>query len=79
MGIFGRRRVDEEPGVIDLREPQESAIRHVWGLPSPCPHCHEPGYLDHIDPNRGVMFEHCPSCWATWEISRADIEASTGP
>lgn len=76
MGIFGRRNVDGEPGVIDLRDAKAQSTRHVWGLPSPCPECGEPGYLDHIDPFREVMFEHCPTCWAKWEISRADIEAA---
>ncbi len=68
MAFFGRKS-REAQRVIDLREP----ARLEFGFPTPCPECAEPGYLDSIDINEGVMYQHCPSCWAKWTTSEADL------
>jgi hypothetical protein len=69
MGLFNRKK-SEAPKVIDLREP---ATKPRWGSPVPCPECNGRGYLDHIDPYREVMFQHCTECYAKYEVSRADL------
>lgn len=76
MGIFRRQRTRDR--VIDLRDPRvpRPVAERTWGLPMRCPECHQPGYLDSIDPAREVMFQHCPSCWARWSTSRAEIDAA---
>jgi hypothetical protein len=70
MALFNRK-AQPEPAVIDLREP---ALE--FGYPTPCPECEGPGYLDGIDVNRGVMYQHCPSCWTKWETTESDIRAA---
>jgi hypothetical protein len=75
MGLFRRHaRAAHLKAIIDLTAFEKSESR--WGLPSPCPECGKPGYLDHIDPYREVMFQHCPSCWNKWQLSRAEIEST---
>jgi DnaJ-class molecular chaperone len=66
-----RRRKDPDR-VIDLRA---SEPVHEWGLPSPCPECGGRGYLDHIDPFREVMHQHCTRCATTYVITKAEIDA----
>lgn len=66
------RRSDE---VIDLRTPPPARGDLVWGMPSRCPECGDFGYLDTVDVERRVMFQHCPSCWAKWEITEEQIDA----
>jgi formate dehydrogenase maturation protein FdhE len=70
VGLFRRRK--DADHVIDLRK---QAPVHKWGLPSPCPACGGRGYLDHIDPFRGIMYLHCVVCSATYEITKAEIDA----
>lgn len=78
MGLFSRRPAKAETGVIDLRTAQRAVPEQVWGLPGRCPECQNPGYLDHIDLHREVMYQHCPRCFAKWETSRAEVEATAG-
>ena len=74
MGLFGKK---QQPEVVDLRDEidlTETAPSPVlFGLPMKCPECGEPGYLDHIDPYKRVMFQHCPSCFAKWEVAESDL------
>jgi hypothetical protein len=72
MGLFSRKK-PEAPGVIDLREP--AATKPQWGSPVPCPACNGRGYLDHIDPFKGIMFLHCTECANRYEVTKADIGA----
>jgi hypothetical protein len=74
MGLL--RRKHDGDVVIDLTEAEKPAPKMTWGMPSPCPSCGGRGYLDHIDPYREVMFEHCTECFSKWEIARADVDAS---
>ncbi len=78
MGLFGRaKRTVEEP-VIDLRdqeEPEPEAPTLVWGMPSRCPECGEPGYLDRNNPMKRVMEQHCPTCFAKWTVAEAECTA----
>jgi hypothetical protein len=77
VGIRRRQRKSAQGNtVIDLTAFERNAQSVRWGLPSPCPECSKPGYLDHIDPFREVMFQHCPSCWHKWETARADISTT---
>lgn len=70
MALFNRKK--EAPSeVIDLREP--APLRPQWGSPVPCPQCSGRGYLDHIDPYREVMYQHCTECLAKYEVSRAEL------
>jgi hypothetical protein len=74
MGLFGKKQLHEpEPEVIDLRS---SSPAIVFGMPAPCPSCGGPGYLDSIDLNERVMYQHCPSCFDRWTIAEADILAA---
>lgn len=74
MGLFRRNQSDV---IIDLTEaqPAPSVPERTWGLPSRCPECGDPGYLDRIDPVHEVMFQHCPSCFAKWETARTELES----
>lgn len=73
MGLF--RRSTQRDVVIDLRERLEPAPpTSQWGSPVPCPHCSGRGYLDHIDPFREIMYLHCTSCGAKYELTKAEVE-----
>jgi|GEM_PF-3332633 len=72
MAWFGKKR--DKPGVIDLRdEPVRKPARLEFGLPTPCPECGAHGYLDSIDIKERVMYQHCPSCFARWETTEAEL------
>ena len=45
----------------------------VFGLPTKCPACGKPGYLDRIDLVDRVMFQHCPWCSTSWHISESEL------
>lgn len=83
MGLFRRNdrraRARSDEVVIDLRDgapaPAPAPGELVWGMPSRCPECGGYGYLDTIDVERGVMRQHCPTCWARWEVTQEQIEA----
>jgi uncharacterized protein (DUF983 family) len=76
MGLL--RRSKQTDHVIDLTalERKAPATPIQFGLPTSCPECGHSGYLDHIDPFREVMYQHCPSCWHKWELSRSEVETS---
>jgi hypothetical protein len=61
--------------IIDLRDRAPAPGELVWGMPTRCPECNDFGYLDTVDVERRIMYQHCPSCWAKWEITEAQIEA----
>ena len=74
MGLFRTKQEQQrrsEP-VIDLRE---QAVTLEFGFPTPCPSCGEPGYLDSINTYRGVMYQHCPSCFNKWSTTEAELAA----
>ena len=75
MGFFAKKK-QAEPAVIDLRDKEEEPAARpsgpTWGMPSPCPACGEPGYLDHINPHRRIMEMHCPTCFSAWTIAEAE-------
>jgi hypothetical protein len=75
MGLLNRKKNGDL--VIDLTVAERASAPIVWGSPAACPDCGGPGYLDHIDPYREVMFQHCTEldCGAKWQISRADVDA----
>jgi len=69
MGLF-RRNHDAET-VIDLREPNPEPQREAapkWGTPVSCPVCDGRGYLEHIDPFKEIMYLHCVSCGAKYDV-----------
>ncbi len=75
MGLLRRKKNGDL--VIDLTTVEEKTTSAVmWGMPSACPECGGRGYLDHIDPFREIMFQHCVDCFAKFEITRADAEAT---
>ena len=63
----------EDPVVIDLRETAPS--KPAWGSPLPCPACGGRGYLDHIDPFKDVMYQHCTGCQERYAVTKADFDA----
>ena len=65
MSIFQRSRKEASKGSKGL----------VFGLPTRCPACGKPGYLDRIDLVDRVMFQHCPWCSTNWQVSEAEIAA----
>ena len=73
MALFSRKPRPEASEVIDLTDQPPARPALEFGFPTPCPACEGPGYLDGIDVNEGVMYQHCPSCWTKWETSEADI------
>ena len=84
MGIFRRSRLTDRKGaLIDLRDapappaprpaPAPSDSRQeVWARSNRCPLCRGIGYLDRVDVNRRVMFQHCTECHHAWETIEAD-------
>jgi hypothetical protein len=76
MGLFKKK----DQVVIDLRD-RAVEVRGPsfdFGFPTRCPDCGGRGYLDHIDVGRRIQYEHCPSCFAKWERSEADVLALNG-
>ena len=75
MGIFRRSKLtDQRSTFIDLREAPAEPIaprREVWARSNRCPRCRGVGYLDHVDVNRRVMFQHCTECSHAWETAEA--------
>lgn len=68
------RRNREPQVVIDLRVPARAPkSAPVWGSPVPCPECSSRGYLDHIDPFKGIMYLHCTRCAAKYELTKAEL------
>ena len=78
MGRFRKQRAaTASSDTIDLRVPQLSNKDLLeWGMPSRCPACGSYGYLDRIDLVDEVMYQHCPTCYERWTISKHDIELS---
>jgi uncharacterized protein (DUF983 family) len=74
MGLFGRKK--HEP-VIDLRTPLPTFTKFEFGLPTRCPECGQPGYLDSIDLTEKRMYQHCPSCFTKWETTEAELTAAS--
>lgn len=69
------RRNREPEVVIDLREPAPARTPAAqWGSPRPCPECSGRGYLDHIDPFKGIMYLHCTQCGTKYELTRAEVD-----
>ena len=72
MALFSRKKAEAPTeGVINLRESEPA--KPMWGSPMPCPSCGGRGYLDHIDPYREIMFQHCVECFSKYEVARADL------
>jgi hypothetical protein len=71
MGLFGRKDQPADP-VIDLTQ-AKAAPALEFGYPTPCPECGGPGYLDHIDPYKRVMYEHCPACFTRYEVTEEQL------
>ena len=80
MGIFRRSKLtDRRATFIDLRDGPTTVRpvapereREIWARSNRCPRCHGVGYLDHVDMNRRVMFQHCTECQHAWETAEAD-------
>jgi len=71
MGMFKKVKHDVEAPVVEA-----SAPALVWGMPSRCPACSKPGYLDRVDLVDKVMYQHCPWCMTGWETTEAEILAA---
>ena len=85
MGLFRRRPGGSRasspvdlgvPRTIDLVDTPPTGDKQ-WGLPTHCPKCANPGYLDSIDMNRRVMHQHCPKCWHKWTTTEAEIRSGS--
>jgi hypothetical protein len=73
MALFKRK--SDQADLIDLRETKSTAPK--WGSPVACPECDGPGYLEHIDPFRELMFMHCTECFHKYEVSKSDLGTPT--
>jgi hypothetical protein len=73
MALFTRRQKAAQ-ATIDLRS--QPPVQQ-FGLPTPCPECGANGYLDSIDINERVMYQHCPTCFAKWETSEREFAGTT--
>ena len=75
MGLFGKKK--PEPRVIDLTDSVEATVVRgpilEFGFPTSCPECGGRGYLDRVDIRQRIQFEHCPTCFARWELSESEI------
>ncbi|MFP5255853.1 MAG: hypothetical protein ACLGI8_08410 [Acidimicrobiia bacterium] len=65
----------KSPAVIDLRE--TASAGPTWGSPMPCPACGGRGYLDHIDPFKDLMYQHCTECQERYVVAKADLDSIT--
>jgi hypothetical protein len=74
MGLFGRKK---QEAVVDLRLPEPVPAKLEFGMPTRCPSCGEPGYLDSIDLTERRMYQHCPSCFTKWETTEAELTSAT--
>jgi hypothetical protein len=72
MGLFSR---DKDQSVVDLRQ-QAAAPKLEFGLPTRCPACNEPGYLDSIDLTVRRMYQHCPACFTKWVTSEDELTSA---
>ena len=52
------------------------APKMVWGKPTRCPECGGPGFLEHIDLRKGVMYQHGRECEHRWQVTEAEVMAS---
>lgn len=75
MGLFGRKNHQGE-AVIDLRS-LPTPTKFEFGLPTRCPSCGQPGYLDSIDLTDKRMYQHCPTCFTKWQTTEAELTAAT--
>lgn len=75
MSWLRKGKEADEP-VADEVEAPPAAPKMVWGKPTRCPECGGPGFLEHIDLRKGVMYQHGRECDHKWEISEAEIMAS---
>ncbi len=66
---------EPEPEAVEAA-PSPAAPKMIWGKPTRCPECGGPGFLEHIDLRKGVMYQHGRECEHKWEISEAEILAS---
>lgn len=74
MGLFSRKKAQPQPE-LDLRQPA-SPPKLEFGLPTPCPACSQPGYLDSIDLSERRMYQHCPTCFAKWETTEDELASA---
>ncbi|MEY2569839.1 MAG: hypothetical protein QOE63_189 [Acidimicrobiaceae bacterium] len=74
MGLFGRKQQDDD--VVDLR-PQPVPTKLEFGLPTRCPSCSQPGYLDSIDLTEKRMYQHCPVCFTKWETTEDELTSAS--
>ena len=75
MGLFGRKKKQEQQPEVDLRQPAPP-LKLEFGLPMPCPSCSQPGYLDSIDLSERRMYQHCPACFTKWETSEDELASA---
>ena len=72
-----KREADAPDAIAEDITPPPPAPKMVWGKPTRCPECGGPGFLEHIDLRKGVMYQHGRECEHKWEISEAEILASS--
>ena len=76
LATQGQARGDALEANAEDMPPPPPAPKMVWGKPTRCPECGGPGFLEHIDLRKGVMYQHGRECDHKWEISEAEILAS---
>lgn len=59
---------------VSVPDPVGGGGEMQWGMPSHCPECQSYGYLDRIDLVDEVMYQHCPTCYHRWTISKRQVE-----
>ena len=60
---------------VEPVEEAPPAPKMIWESPRGA-QCGGPGFLEHIDLRKGVMYQHGRECEHKWEISEAEILAS---
>ena len=78
--LAGGREPVETPESTELDEDDAAKTpARGWGRPARCPICQKRGYLDSIDNDLRVMYQHCPRCFHQWTLTEEDVKAGTLP
>jgi hypothetical protein len=65
-----------EPQAEVIEAVPPASPKMVWGKPTRCPECGGPGFLEHIDLRKGVMYQRGRECDHKWELTEAEVMAS---
>ena len=80
---LAKNRIDTSPTEAELRlvarirSRLEPGAMIDFGVPTRCPECGDYACVTRVDEVRGSSWHRCPTCFATWRLSRRAIEAQS--